>query len=96
VNRFGVVPDDVRSIDFTLKNGGRETATVTDNFYVAPPEAVKGAFTLDGVTQTQEFVPRSAVPAIGEAVVDANGATTRVEADGTISLAGPGVTPPGR
>lgn len=96
VNRFGIVPDGVDTVQFVLRSGKEQTVKVVDNFYVAPDEATKGIFALDGVQQTQEFVPRSDVPAIGESVTDSRGATTRVEPDGTVSLAGPGVKLPAK
>jgi hypothetical protein len=94
VHRFGVVPDGVDSVAFRLSSGTRQAVKVIDNYYTAPAEAVTGTYVLGGVTQSQEFVPRSAVPAIGESVTDARGATTRVEPDGTVSLSGPGVKLP--
>lgn len=55
---------------------------MTDNYYVAPDEATKGTFTVDGTTQTQEFVPRSDAPAVGKSWTDARGVTTTIEPDG--------------
>lgn len=94
VNRFGIVPAGVTTIDFTLTSGARQTVRVVDGFYVAPNEATKGTFTAGGATQTQDFVPRSDAPPIGRSWTDTRGATTTIEPDGTGSLAGPGVTVP--
>lgn len=80
---------------FVLKSGSEQTVKVENNFYAAPDEAIKGIYGSGANQRTREFLPRSAAPAIGESVTDARGATTRVEPDGTISLAGPGAKIPG-
>ncbi|WP_210495228.1 hypothetical protein [Patulibacter sp. SYSU D01012] len=94
VLRFGVVPDGVERIRFTLRSGAEQTVAVEHNVYVAPDEAVKVTFERAGAEQVREFVPRSTAPAVGRTATDDRGVSTRVEPDGSGAVAGPGVAMP--
>lgn len=59
---LGLVPDDVKTVMFTMTDGTVDTVPVRGNLWRSPAEAARASFVVDGVPQDIELMPRSSLP----------------------------------
>lgn len=73
---IGLVPDEVKSVTYTMTDGTSQTQQVVNNIWRSPLEASKASFLLHGSEQIVDLMPASSKPA--DATVSADGGTMTV------------------
>jgi hypothetical protein len=59
---FGVVPDDITTVTYTLASGEIQSGKVTENIWQAPLDATAVSFTENGTVRDIQLMPASKLP----------------------------------